>query len=212
MCKIISSSRCFFPRKGLKTLQDTGLCHRNLSLEAVKVSGDKVTIDRLDWCIRFNKNSTPDEDIQIPIPGGMNPQFVAPEYFGALTGAWDGFAADLWDCGLLLYSMVVGTEALFVAPILEDKTFLELCVKGNVGGCVEKFAKRTGREITLSDELLNLLENMLKSDPKQRYSLEQVMDHPWVKSGNVVPPSAWTEIKTKGSDDSEDDASLGAAP
>lgn len=186
--------------KGLKTLQETGLCHRNLSLDVVKLRGDAAVIDRLDWCMRCNKNAPIDEDKAAPIPGGNNPQYVAPEYFGIVTtGGWDGFAADLWACGLMLYSMVVSSEALFVAPLQEDKTFVELCVKGNIGDCVKQFAESSGTEIVLSDDLLNLLANMLRADPKRRYSLEQVMDHPWIKNEDLISPSAWEEKKAQAS-------------
>jgi serine/threonine protein kinase len=188
-----------FDLKGLKALQESGLCHRNLSLDALTLKGDHAIIDRLDWCMRFNKNAPVDEDKALPMPGGNNPQYVAPEYFGCLTGGWDGFAADLWASGLMLYSMVVSSEALFVAPLQEDKTFAELCVKGKIGDCVEKFAKSIGREIVLSDELVNLLQNMLRADPKQRYTLDEVMDHPWVKSEEIMAPSAWEQMKTQAS-------------
>ena len=178
----------------------------------MKFSGeDKLVLSGLDCCLRFQKNAPIDEDKPIPLPGGTNPQFVAPEYFGTLTSVWDGFAADLWAVGLMLYSMVVGVDALFHAPIQEDKTFSELCIKGNVGSCVQKFAKNTGRDIVLSDELLDLLGNMLISDPKRRYSLEQVMDHAWVKDGNFVAPSALNSIAAQGSAGS-DEASMGDVP
>jgi serine/threonine protein kinase len=130
-----------------------------------------------------------DLDKPLPAPGGNNPQYIAPEYFGSSTGVWDGFAADLWACGLMLYSMVVSSEALFVAPIPEDRTFVELCVKGNIGPRAAKFGKSIGETITLSEDLGDLLKHMLKANPKERLSLDEVMEHAWVKNGKVIAPS-----------------------
>jgi serine/threonine protein kinase len=172
------------------------LCHRNLSLDAIELNGDHIDISLLDWCIRFNKNAPVDEDKPLPAPGGNNPQYIAPEYFGSSKGVWDGFDADLWTCGLMLYSMVVSSEALFVAPIPEDRIFVELCVKGNIGAQTAKFVSKTkGKEIILSDDLVDLLKHMLKADRKDRLSLDEVLEHPWVTNADAMAPSVWAKNK-----------------
>lgn len=175
--------------QGLQTLQNTGLCHRNLSLDAIKLNGDHAEISGLGWSLRFNKKAPVDEDRPAPVPGGSNPQYLAPEYFGSPSCIWDGFAADLWACGLMLFNMVVSSEALFVAPIREDRLFGELCVKGNIRARVQKYGKAIGKDITLTNDLVDLLKHMMKADPKERMSLDEVMKHNWVKNGEVVAPS-----------------------
>lgn len=145
------------------------------------MKGFQVVISDLGWSLRFKKGAaSEDEDKALPAPGGTNLQFIAPEYFGGLKGAWDGFAADLWAAGLMLYCMVVGCEALFAAPIADDKKFLQLCVKGKIGAEAENFGKTKGVDIKLSEDLVDLLQHMLKADPKDRFSLDQVMQHRWV--------------------------------
>jgi serine/threonine protein kinase len=165
-------------------------------LDAIEVNGDHVDISRLGWSRRFNKNAPVDEDKPLPVPGGNTPQYLAPEYFVGSTGVWDGFAADLWASGVMLYSMVVSSEALFVAPIPEDRIFVELCVKGNIGAAATKYSKKAGNEVHLSDELVDLLQRMLKVNPKERLSLDEVMEHPWVKDGEATAPSE--PVKTRG--------------
>ncbi|KAL3894499.1 MAG: hypothetical protein SGARI_007726, partial [Bacillariaceae sp.] len=173
--------------QGLKTLQDTGLCHRNLSLDAIAVDGDHVDICQLGWALRFDKNAPADEERPLPPPGGLDPHCIAPEYFGSVRGVWNGFSADLWASGLMLFSMVVGTGALFTAPIAEDKSFHRMCVKGDIRGQANKYGKLVGKDFSgLSEDLVDLLRNMLRADPKQRLSLDQVMEHPWVTKEEIV--------------------------
>lgn len=185
--------------KGLNTLRAVGLCHRNLSLDAIELDGDLAVISGLDRCLRFDRSVLVDANEASLIPGASNPQFVAPEYFGRLSGTWDGFAADVWATGLMLYSMVVGTEALFSAPVGEDKTFVALCVNGMIRESVDKFAKSVQRKILLSDELVCLLKKMLQADPRKRCGLNEVLEHPWVVNGDVLAPSAWEVEKIRDS-------------
>ena len=164
-----------------------GLCHRNLSLENVVLDEGTVKIARLGWALRIDKKKT-NGDWQPPPPGNTNPQFIPPEFFKGKV-SWDGFAYDLWAAGLMLYSMVVSSQALFAAPIPEDRLFTEICTKGNVGIQAEKFGKAIGREIKLSDSLIDLLQKMLKVDPRERLQLQDVMGHNWVKDGEEeIPP------------------------
>jgi serine/threonine protein kinase len=178
--------------KGLKTLQDVGLCHRNLSLDAISIDRDYIDICELGWALRFNKNAPADEDRPLPPPGGSDPKYVAPEYFGSLKGSWNGFGADLWAAGLMLYTMIFGTDSLFAAPIAEDRIFARLCIKGDVRGLAKRYGKLVGKDFSsLSDDLIDLLTNMLAADPKQRLSLEHAMEHPWLTSTDVVSPTEW---------------------
>ena len=155
-----------------------GLCHRNLSLDAVDLNGTHAAIGQLDWCMRF----TPSTDQEIlPIPGGISPLFIAPEYFLGSSSSWDGFTADLWAAGLMLYTMVVGSEALFAAPIMEDKVFVALCIDGKIRQTLNANVEDSEPGKALSDDLIELLERMLKADPTQRYSLDEVINHQWVQ-------------------------------
>ena len=195
-CGTLSESvaRFFFRRilKGLKTLRDLGLCHRNLSMESIVLDRDLVSIAGLGWCLRYSsepaKNSSSSPS---PLPVNSDPQYVPPEFFqvnkdeGKVT--WDGYVADLWASALILFSMVVSSHALFAAPLKEDRLFVELCQTGNIKGQVERFSKATNQTIVLSSELEDLLQKMLKADPEERLTLDQVMDHDWLKGEETSP-------------------------
>jgi serine/threonine protein kinase len=157
------------------------------------MEGDTVDICQLGWALRYSERDIVEEDRPMPPPVGLNPQYIAPEYFGSTTqGLWNGFRADLWAAGLMLYSMVVGSDALFTAPITEDKSFVRLCIKGDIRGQAERYGKLVGKNFSgLSDELVDLLEHMLIADPERRLSLEQVMVHPWLMIDEVRTPTEW---------------------
>ena len=106
-------------------------------------------------------------------------------------------AADLWACGLMLYSMVVSSEALFVVPIPEDPSYLELCVKGAFAEKAKDYGAAIGKEIALTDDLVDLLKHMLTANPKERFSLEEVMEHDWVKQGEVMSLTEWSSLQPK---------------
>ena len=157
----------------MKTLKATGLCHRNLSLDAIAMDGDHFDIIGLGWTLRVtDDNSSSSSSSRVMVRAA----------------------------GLMLYSMVVGTNALFFAPIAGDKIFTRLCIKGDIRGEVERYGKQLGQDYSnlLSNDLLDLLRTMLRADPKQRLSLEEVMEHPWVTNDDlIITPTQWMEKKKK---------------
>jgi serine/threonine-protein kinase Chk2 len=111
---------------------------------------------------------------------GGNPRFMPPEVVNAQ--AFGGFAADLWATGIILCGMLFGTEAPFVWASPQDRRFVEICVKGNVKEvAVHKWNS------SVSDDALDLIQNMLRANPEERLTLEQCVQHPWLKGETVVP-------------------------
>ncbi|KAG7350598.1 protein kinase domain containing protein [Nitzschia inconspicua] len=180
----------FFVRQilqGLKTLQVAGLCHRNLSLDAILLDENHVDISKLGWAMQFNPTAALDANRPLPPPGGLDPHCIAPEYFSSTRGCWNGFSADLWMTGLIVFSMVIGSDALFATPVAEDKSFARICIKGDIRGQALRYGRLTGKDLSgLSDDLTHLLEKMLRADPDQRFSLQQVMEHPWLIAEEVM--------------------------
>ena len=208
----------------MNTLKSAGLCHRNLSLDTIAMDGDHFDIVGLGWALRVSTGNSSDADYGDemkdrqhlpPTPGG-DPHFFSPESYNhhhndnkrGTTGAddivvWNGFRDDLWAAGLMLYSMVVATNALFSAPIAGDKIFTKLCIRGDIRGEVGRYGNQLGKDYSnlLSNDLLDLLRTMLRADPKQRLSLEEVMDHPWVTNDSlIITPTQW--MKTNRSSES----------
>jgi serine/threonine protein kinase len=159
------------------------------------LDGDHVSITASRCPLRCKHVANADDHQPPPTPGGTHVQYIAPEYFGGTVGPWDGFAADLWACGLMLYSMVVGCDALFLAPVEDDRTFVKLCLKGQVKSLASKHGKLIGKAIDPSDELVDLLQKMLKVDPRERFSLQQILEHSWITNDDLMTPQEWEKQK-----------------
>lgn len=172
------------------------------------MNGDQIDIVGLGWALQCddaiatNQMKKPDDGMSsslTPTPGGSDPRFIPPESFLALNSSeestimgrsndgWNGFRDDLWAAGLILYSMVVGIDALFASPIAGDQRFKKLCILGDMKGEAQRFG------ITLSDDLIKLLQSMMSADPQRRPTLGQVMENAWVTRDDVsVTPTSFS--------------------
>ncbi|RNF13432.1 SNF1-related protein kinase [Trypanosoma conorhini] len=92
------------------------------------------------------------------------PNYASPEVVSGRPYA--GPETDVWSCGVVLYTMVVG------ALPFDDS---------NVGNLFKKIQTANYKiPDALSDEVKDLLRRMLVVNPLERATMEQVMRHPWV--------------------------------
>ena len=97
------------------------------------------------------------------------PNYVAPEVISDETMGYDGFKADIWSCGVVLYHMLCGHlpfRGPGVRDVLRRITFED----------PEKSDK-------VSHDALDLILIMLMKDPVQRGSLRSIVKHPWFAAG-----------------------------
>lgn len=172
----------------LQHFQLKGICHRNISLDNIVVSGDSLKIIDLGMALRVpyvhpsNVGCTTDVSdgtTRLLIkPQGQGDEFtyMSPEVLN--DDAFDGFAIDLWSVGVILYIMLVGCKP-FKWPHLTDEQFLRLAVDGTLKESLEYW------EIDLSESAIDLLQNMLRLKKGERFTLAQVMHHPWVTNSKT---------------------------
>jgi serine/threonine protein kinase len=116
-----------------------------------------------------------------PDCGGSNPQYVAPELMLKNDDPFDGYAVDLWACGVMLFVMLLGSDHLFAAPVPDDRKFQEICVRSNLKNHVRDLGSSSKKNaIGVSDAALDLLQRMLRAEPRDRLTLSQVQEHPWL--------------------------------
>jgi serine/threonine protein kinase len=106
---------------------------------------------------------------------------VAPELL--LNQPFDGYAIDLFAAGVMLFVMLLGSEALFVAPLPEDRRFQDICVDGNLKELLQLMESKHSKSFSVSNDALDLLQKMLRAEPKDRLSLSQIQQHAWVIQG-----------------------------
>jgi len=177
---------------GLHFLQSKGVCHRDLSLENMLVDENDCLIIDMGMCLRVpyhqpgDPNGEPKDVTRGTVRRLLKPQgtcgkvnYMSPEIYQN-TENFDGFAIDLWGAGVILYIMLTGFPPYDLASRQDDR--FEIIV---TGGLVEQL-QHWG--INLSDDAGHLLQWMLQLDPRDRPTLAQVMQHDWVREGEVQLP------------------------
>eukprot|EP00756_Hemistasia_phaeocysticola_P035783 Hpha_TRINITY_DN16604_c3_g2::TRINITY_DN16604_c3_g2_i1::g.183579::m.183579 len=99
------------------------------------------------------------------------PNYVAPEVLDTDEGGggYNGFTADVWTCGVILFVMVAG-----YLPFDEQS--------GNLNALfliIRRGEYKFPRSPAFSPELQDLCKRILIIDPKKRFTLEDIMRHKW---------------------------------
>ncbi|CAD2222280.1 Protein kinase domain/Protein tyrosine kinase/Kinase-like, putative [Angomonas deanei] len=143
---------------GLEAMQAQGVAHRDLKPENLLLDG-KGVLKISD----FGLGNVQGSNLLQTVCG--TPNYVAPEVL--MERGYNGFSADIWSSGVLLYVMVSGTMPF------EDRNMNKLLLQIQRG---------VYRPLTnVSKECQDLISRMLQVDPRKRISLQDVRQHPWMR-------------------------------
>jgi len=143
---------------GLEYLHKQNIAHRDLKPENLLLDFNK-NIKITD----FGLSTVYSCDNLLKTPCGT-PSYAPPEM---LKGQhYYGLLSDIWSAGIILYAMLVGY--LPFSESSKDDVVCEKIVEGSF-------------EIpsNLSAMAVDLLKNILKVDPNERFDLEHIKQHPW---------------------------------
>lgn len=101
------------------------------------------------------------------------PVYVSPEILSPSGMPYSGKAADCWSLGVMLYTMLVGRYP-FHDP---DPSALFSKIRRGTYSLPE----------SLSSKAKCLIRNLLRHDPEERLTAEEILDHPWLKSTSKSP-------------------------
>ncbi|EHK48244.1 hypothetical protein TRIATDRAFT_46844 [Trichoderma atroviride IMI 206040] len=105
--------------------------------------------------------------------------FAAPELLQAR--AYTGPEVDVWSFGIVLYVLVCGKVPF------DDQSMPALHAKIKKG--------LVDYPSWLSNECKHLMSRMLVTDPKQRATMQEVMNHPWMLKGFSGPPDNYLPVR-----------------
>lgn len=182
---------------GVYYMHSKGVCHHDLSTNNILLDGDNNTCIIIDFGMSLRvPYSYPDDrftddvtDISIGTTrrlihthtfcGKMH--FVAPEIYQKAY-KFDGPAADIWSLGVILFVLLTGKQP-YERPDDNDQGYHDLIDPSyywdasKVNPCLS-----WGKE--LSVDVVDLLQNMLCPDPRNRASLGWITMHAWFKKLN----------------------------
>ncbi|KAL1604508.1 Serine/threonine-protein kinase [Nothophoma quercina] len=142
------------------------IVHRDLKIENILISktGDIKIID-------FGLSNLFSPRSQLKTFCGSL-YFAAPELLQAKQ--YTGPEVDVWSFGIVLYVLVCGKVPF------DDQSMPQLHAKIKKG--------HVDYPPWLSAECRNLIHRMLQTDPSQRLTLSEIMNHPWLIKGFNSPP------------------------
>jgi len=155
--------------KGVQFIHQHNICHLDLSLENILLTKtDEVRI--CDFGQAQTQRIVHDRDLR-----RGKPKYMSPEVYRLQR--YDGFKADVWSMGIILWGMITGT-LVYQKASLRDPRFAILAKSGEDG--VNLLLKQD--EVPdVPPSLVCLMSRMLDINPETRYSIEDVLVHPWVK-------------------------------
>lgn len=101
-----------------------------------------------------------------------SPHYASPEIIKGVK--YDGGAADIWSCGVILYALLTGNLPF------DDENIRKLLQKVKSGLYF--------MPSSLSEDSQDLIRRMLVVDPEKRITMEEIKNHKWFKSNSNVLP------------------------
>lgn len=147
----------------IRFCHNRGVAHRDIKLDNVLICGDG-RLKLADFgmsCLFF-----PQSLLQTACG---SPHYCAPEVLSETL--YDGYAADVWSLGVVLFSMITGGLPL------DDENTTRLMTKIRRGLFYMPAA--------VQDDVGHVIRRMLDTDPAARITLDEIVELPWFKSQAV---------------------------
>lgn len=141
----------------------TGVAHRDLKPENILITSfPKIKISDFGLCGYITKD-------QLMRTFCGSPCYTAPECLSKIE--YDGIRADTWSLGVILYTIVTGNPPW---PINNSSIMIKNIIKGKY--TIPK---------NISQSCKSLIKGMLNINPKERLTMDQIINHPWLNQNNA---------------------------
>ncbi|KAG1683398.1 MAP kinase-activated protein kinase 2 [Nymphon striatum] len=168
----------------LTYLHSMNIAHRDLKPENLLYSRpDSIGVLKLTD-FGFAKETKPNiNDLQTPC---YTPYYVAPEVLGPQK--YDK-SCDMWSLGVIMYILLCGFPPFYSNHGLA----ISPGMKKRIRSGQYDFPDPEWKDV--SSDAQDLIRGLLKTDPAQRLTIEQVMSHKWVAKYTEVPQTPLHSIK-----------------
>ncbi|XP_038871721.1 MAP kinase-activated protein kinase 2-like [Salvelinus namaycush] len=189
--------QAFTEREGSEIMRDIGtaieflhnmnIAHRDIKPENLLYTHQKSngTLKLTDF--GFAKETTLHNLLQTPC---YTPYYVAPEVLG--PEKYDK-SCDMWSLGVIMYILLCGFPPFYS----NTGQAISPGMKRRIRMGQYEFPKPEWAEV--SEEAKQLIHQLLKTDPNDRMTITQFMNHPWINRSMVVPstPLHTTRVLTE---------------
>lgn len=160
----------------LAHLHSMNFAHRDLKPENLLFTNNMPNAVLKLTDFGFAKETNPDRlTLQTPC---YTPYYVAPEVLGPQM--YDK-SCDMWSLGVIMYILLCGFPPFY----------------SNHGAPISPGMKKRIRQgqysfpdpewSNVSGQAKDLIKGLLKTDPRERYTVDMVLDNPWIKAYTEVP-------------------------
>lgn len=160
---------------------DLHICHRDLSPENLILKDGTALIIDMGMCMQIpfveeertnSTNHTPRKRRRrLLLPQGVVGKlpYMSPETYRNAE-PFDGFAIDMWTAGTTLFFLLSGAKYEHpFDPIFEAMT-------RDLAGLLPHWSIDY-----LSPQCIDLMQRLITIDPRHRLTLEEALDHPWLR-------------------------------
>mmetsp|Transcript_24016 Transcript_24016/g.33058 ORF Transcript_24016/g.33058 Transcript_24016/m.33058 type:complete len:383 (-) Transcript_24016:199-1347(-) len=167
-----ATSRYYFQQliSGLGYVHSQGMCHRDMKLENLLLSGNPPRLKICDF--GYSKSSKWQSMAKSKVGTAA---YIAPEVIAASRGTeYEGYAVDVWSSGVVLHTMLVGMYPFcdVAAPNDEVRTVRRIMSywKGEIP---------YGPPPNSTPETIALLQGMLTANPEKRITIPEIVATSW---------------------------------
>lgn len=161
-------------------MHSKGIAHRDLKPENVLLSADgDLKLADFGLAALFKK----DGEVRLCNTICGSPPYIAPEVVSGrrskradvLDEGYSANICDIWSCGVVLFVLLIGNTP-WDEPTMRSDEYREYV--------------ETNQQTTdplwdpLTPDIMSLLRGMLKVNPKERFTLDEVRTHPWFRRKN----------------------------
>lgn len=174
----------------IQYLHNMNIAHRDIKPENLLYTRKEDTGVLKLTDFGFAKETSLHNPLQTPC---YTPYYVAPEVLG--PEKYDK-SCDMWSLGVIMYILLCGFPPFYS----NTGQAISPGMKRRIRMGQYEFPKPEWAEV--SEEAKQLINQLLKTDPNERMTIEQFMNHPWINQSMVVPqtPLHTTRVLTEDSE------------
>ena len=161
---------------GIKHIHEHKIVHRDIKLENILIdlnNNIKICDFGIGRILTSNKQLLHDKC--------GTPMYMAPEILlSSKSQGYEGFPVDIWSSGISLYIMLSGTLPFNLKN--NDSSSIDEESDNNYELQYSIINKEPKHIEKISDEARDLLKGLLNKNPNKRLTIEQILNHPWLKT------------------------------